>query len=105
MLVYVLWSGGIKGKGKMVSTSTVTNKHLVFTLTFGERRSCRGNSFAKWGGDCETPGNGGVEHGEVGEYLADVNGNDICEDRGERRGEAFWETSPCWCGDENSYTC
>lgn len=91
-----------------MSASTVTNKHLVFTLTFGERRSCRENSFAEGGGDCETPGRGGVERGEGGEYLDDegsVNGNDICEDRGERRGDAFWETSPCWCGDENSYTC
>lgn len=71
-----------------MSASTVTNKHLVFTLTFEERRSCRGNSFAEGGGDCETPGKVGVERGEGGEYLADegcVNGSDIC---GERRGEA-----------------
>lgn len=66
-----------------MSSSTVTNKHLDFTLTFEERRSGRENSFAEGGGDCETPGKGGVERGEGGEYLADegcVNGNDICED-------------------------
>lgn len=75
-----------------MSTSTVTNKHLVFTLTFGERRSCRENSFAEGGGDCETPGKGGVERGEGGEYLADegcVNDNDICEDRGESKSKEW----------------
>lgn len=76
----------------------VTNKHLVITLTFWERKSCREDSFAERGGDCDTPGNSGVERGEGGEYLADVgfiNGNDICEDKGERCGKAFWESLPC----------